>query len=187
MKGSRVFWRMSQYLVDGKVPVKITIGVAPHLDIPAHTWTFGGCFGLGFSFRRWPRFLKHKHPWWSSCTDDSSLKIMSSKVSLSVCICWHHSSCFCWLVARMSWQYLGLVLIQLRSSLRARFIVLKETLNSGHLSWRMLKSDLAMSSSLAAKDLSINRSFSLSSFLSEGRLGQSTMVLVARSLWSESK
>ena len=39
------------------MPVKMTIGVAPRFDIPAHTCTFYGCFTFGFNFAGIPSFL----------------------------------------------------------------------------------------------------------------------------------
>ena len=142
---------------------------------------------LGFSFCYWTTFMKHKWPWWSSCTNDLSLNITLSKVSSSVYICWHHSSCFCWFTVQMSRkEVLGLVLIQLMSSLCTWFIVLQETLKLGHSPEKMLKSHLhlAMSSSLAPKDYS---NFYLSSFLWKGWLGESMMVFNSSYFFSECK
>ena len=58
MNGKREAYRISAYRVAVIMPVKITIEVAPLLEIPAHTWTFKGCLCLYFSFRGAPLFRK---------------------------------------------------------------------------------------------------------------------------------
>ena len=52
-------------------------------EIPAHTWTFAGCFAFGFNFLCCLILLRHSLPWLSCSTVRSSLKMTSSNFSLS--------------------------------------------------------------------------------------------------------
>ena len=135
---------------------KTTIEVASWLEIAAETCTFGGYFGLGFSFLGCLVLPKHSQPWWFSCTEHSTLQITLLKLSFASILSWHLANRACILATLISWQYLGRVWIHPRSYLRARFTVEMNTCKSGHLSCSMFLNLLAVSSSSSASASSMN-------------------------------
>ena len=83
----------------------MVIPVAPRFEMPAQTWTSYGCFGtpfcLGGSHQRW----KVIFPCHSIWIELSSVKITSSKLSLSFKHLCANSSRLGWLTSFTSWQY----------------------------------------------------------------------------------
>ena len=84
-----------------KVPVKIMTGVGPLGEIPAHTFTFAGCFGCCLSGAGCPTLrydLARKLSIWMV---HSSLHITSSKSSPHSSLSLHHFSLFFLYCSRM--------------------------------------------------------------------------------------
>lgn len=80
------------------LPSNMHTFVAPCLLMPAQTWTFTGCSGLGFSLGGWFALRKQCLWWNSSWTDVSSFQ-MTSNLSR------HFRHRFSLFAARISWQY----------------------------------------------------------------------------------
>ena len=55
-KGTKAASKILVYLVAIKIPVNITVNVAPCDEIPPQTWTDSGCFGLA-AYTRWQPFF----------------------------------------------------------------------------------------------------------------------------------
>ena len=114
MNGRKPSCKISQYHVAVKIPLKITIGVAPRADIPAQMCSYNGCFGRGFNLRFSCFLLKQRRPWLSNCTEHSSVQITFKNLSPFEICSWHHTTRFSLLASWTSWLYFGCVATQPR-------------------------------------------------------------------------
>lgn len=101
-KGSKVFRNISTYRGASIIPSKMQISVEPIQLIPAHTWTFIGCFGLGLFLGGSPLFLQQNLLWVSSCTVVSSVQTTFSKSWAMLSLA--HCNRFSLLACLISWQ-----------------------------------------------------------------------------------
>ena len=100
---------MSTYRVAVSMPVKITTWVAPWREIPAQTFTFGGCSGFILYHIGWSILRKQNLQCDSDCTAHSSIHTTFSNSTCrspsSICF-WHHSTLFSWFASDIKAQYL---------------------------------------------------------------------------------
>ena len=97
--------------------------VAPFKLIPAHTCTLTGCFAFGLFFGASPILRQQNRRWDSSCTVHSSVQMTSLKSKSVFYIA--HSSRFCLLTVRISWQYDEPLKVQPRMVLHRRIVLLE--------------------------------------------------------------
>lgn len=86
--------------------VKIRIGVAPPVGIPAQTWTLKGCLLFGLNFAGLLSFRKQIFPWCSNHIVLSSVKMTSLNFLFSK-HCWVKARQVTGFVSRTIWQYWG--------------------------------------------------------------------------------
>lgn len=71
------------------------IFVALLLEMPAQTWTFNACLATGVNGTSLPTFTRIVWQWFLSCTDDSSVQMMLSKLSWFFRHIFANSTLFC--------------------------------------------------------------------------------------------
>ena len=74
---------------------KMQILVAPLLEMPAQTLTFNACLATGLNGTSWSTFTRMVCQCLLSCTDDSSVQMMLSKLSWVSRHIFANSSLFC--------------------------------------------------------------------------------------------
>ena len=100
------------------IPLHMITFVAPCFEIPANTWTFGGCLWQYLSFLGASVLRKAFFLWHLSWTLHSSVKMRSLNCSSFSRHLFTHSTLFCLFASRIAWQYLAVVNVH-PNSLRA--------------------------------------------------------------------
>ena len=140
------------------LPVNISTLVAPLFEIPAQTWTLYGCLGRPFIFGGSHLRRNDNFAWFSMCTEHSSVKMTSWKLSLSSIHLMANSSRFTLFGSRISWQYFVPVCNQ-PNFLRIRLTLLSEK-SQWNFSLIFLRRWGAVSSSFLSISASMNFSTS---------------------------
>lgn len=161
------------------MPLKMWMGVAPSVDIPAQTWTLTGCFAFGFNFLREvsPSFLNVRSACWLSSIEHSSEKMTLSNVSFVDKQFRAKISLFLIFGFRINWQYF--VPVHTHPIFRlVAFIVVRETRSPVSFKISRCRSG-DESSSFSCRSLSIWVSMSGEHFFGRPDLARSLVVPVS--------